>query len=86
MLSALLGLESRATILENPNISLRDPAVWQQIFGDYSGTESGVAVSERCRLICTAADRTSARKHGRKRRITLHIGLFDGTRIQVGTP
>lgn len=50
MLSALLGLESRATILENPNISLRDPAVWQQIFGDYSGTESGVAVSERSAL------------------------------------
>jgi HK97 family phage portal protein len=39
-----------ANPLENPNISIRDPRVWQSVFGGGSQADSGVTVSPRTAL------------------------------------
>ena len=37
--------------LENPNLPLNDPGVWQAVFNDSFGTDSGVAVTEKRALM-----------------------------------
>lgn len=46
--------ESRATILDNPRLSLNDPGTWEQILGTQIGTESGVNVTPQKALTCAA--------------------------------
>ena len=46
--------DSRATILDNPNISLSDPGTWEQIFGTSIGTDSGIPVTPTKALTCSA--------------------------------
>lgn len=51
--SGLRRLESRATI-ENPSVSLSDPASWDEHFGGGMATDAGVQVSHTGALKCSA--------------------------------
>lgn len=46
--------QGRATILDNPRLSLNDPGTWEQVFGTHYGTESGVKVTPTKALTCAA--------------------------------
>lgn len=41
----------RASSLENPNLPLNAPGIWEEVFGDYVATDSGIKVSEDTALM-----------------------------------
>src|SRR4051812_30769732 len=53
MFGTLLGLEER-TSLENPTLSLNDPAAWDAVFGDEYRSASGQKVTKKRALMCAA--------------------------------
>ncbi len=36
----------RAISLENPNLPLNDPAIWEEVFGEYQSSDAGISVNE----------------------------------------
>lgn len=44
--------QSRSNPLENPTLSLNDPATWEAVFGSQYGTDSGVDVTADKALMC----------------------------------
>lgn len=46
--------QSRATILDNPRLSLNDQGTWEQVFGTSMSTDSGISVTPQKALTCAA--------------------------------
>lgn len=50
LIAGVFDVTEQRTLLDNPNLSLTDPAVWEEVFGTSWGTDSGVSVNHSTAL------------------------------------